>query len=546
MSTIFDVGISLENFHQDGFLVVPNVFDEEEVASFCTEAMVCFHEVLEEKIRKSGSQIGIGIKHGFKEIVQRHDKRFEMPYKMKEIGAEKFANNSVLKCLADGILGKDEHHIVNVSLVVSAPGTSDQGWHADGPHVSVTEHLPCHVFNAFIPLVDVDMLNGPTAFRPESHYYTIDLQKKFMLAAIKKKLRPVQTPTLKRGSILLFDYRVLHRGTANLTDKHRPILVITFGKKWYQDTLNFPSNSVYDLIPESNGVEGEDSDEIKTKISVDGNDDVGIFYRGVWSHSRAKELEVTQLSTSGCGATAVMTVLRYLEPDRKISSDEVLGSSTLRTRKNDAPLPEYLASRSVAGCTGEEVIEAVNSLSSTLSSFKSPSEFSKFYPACSNKDLSYLRTHELAFPDISRDFMIDGRTDLIEWISDHLSEGNCLVATLNLQLLQNDAWHHQFIYGVDRKTRTIFCTNPLESYPEELFKSFLSTPSVLLVKQEDILKRYKGCVSNDEERDIYTSDPRWKELQVVSQIEKVIAGERKYVMIPAAYKGGIALFRKYT
>ena len=69
-----------------------------------------------------------------------------------------------------------------------------------------------------------------------------------------------------------FDYRVLHRGTANKTDVPRPILVITFGKNWYkvilyytwifhttfiplladfdcilmsQDTLNFPKNSVF-------------------------------------------------------------------------------------------------------------------------------------------------------------------------------------------------------------------------------------------------------------------------------------------------------------
>ena len=234
MSTVFDLRVSVDSFHRNGFLVVPNVFKEEEIALFHTKAMACFHEVLDEHIERKGRKIGIGIKHGFKEIVQRHERRFEMPYKMKEIGAEKFADSAVLTSLADSILGQGDHHIVNISLVVSAPGASDQGWHADGPHVSISEHLPCHVFNAFIPLVDVELENGPTAFRPESHYYTIDLQKKFMLAAIKKKLRPIETPTLKCGSVLLFDYRVLHRGTANLTDKYRPILVITFGKKWFR------------------------------------------------------------------------------------------------------------------------------------------------------------------------------------------------------------------------------------------------------------------------------------------------------------------------
>lgn len=69
-----------------------------------------------------------------------------------------------------------------------------------------------------------------------------------------------------------FDYRVLHRGTANKSTEMRPILVFTFAKPWYkvspqsclfhfvfslvlteshnhsvcQDTLNFPHRSVFD------------------------------------------------------------------------------------------------------------------------------------------------------------------------------------------------------------------------------------------------------------------------------------------------------------
>ena len=478
-----------------------------------------------------------------------------MPYRMIDIDAGRFANGAILQGLADGILGSDQHHIVNVSLVVSLPGASDQGWHSDGPHISFSQHLPCHVFNVFIPLVDVEKANGPTEFRPESHYYTIDLQKKFMLAAIKRELKPIQTPTLKRGSILLFDYRVLHRGTANLSDDHRPILVLTFGKKWYKDNLNFPSNSVYDPVIEAKlRLDDNKNDEEGVDKGVGKNKDVDKMYCGIWSQSQAKELEVSQLSTSGCGATAVMTVLRYLEPNRELNAQEVLSKSTLRTRMNDAPLPQYLASRSVAGCTGEEVVQAVRDLSpsylssssssppsSSSSSSSTPSCFSTFYPACTGKDSSHLVSHELLFPDVDRDFLIDGQSDLIEWLADHLNKGHCLVATLNLQLLQNDAWHHQFIYGVDRNSRTVYCTNPLETYPEKLFKMFLCTPSVLLIRRDDIMARYK---KNGDES-VY-SNYRWSELQVVSQIAKVIAGEKEFVMIPAAYSGGIAVFRKQS
>jgi len=95
-------------------------------------------------------------------------------------------------------------------------------------------------------LVDVDTTNGPTEFRPGSVDMTRDLKKSFLRAFLTKKLRGIHGPTLKRGDVLLFDYRVLHRGTANRSATARPILVYTFAKSYYKDNLNFPSYSVFD------------------------------------------------------------------------------------------------------------------------------------------------------------------------------------------------------------------------------------------------------------------------------------------------------------
>ena len=103
--------------------------------------------------------------------------------------------------------------------------------------MSITEHLPCHCLNLFIPLVDVTNINGPTSFRPGSHKYTRDLKNLYFKAFITKKLQPIQSPNIKKGSVLLFDYRVLHRGLTNNSDKPRPILVITFAKSWFKVNL---------------------------------------------------------------------------------------------------------------------------------------------------------------------------------------------------------------------------------------------------------------------------------------------------------------------
>ena len=42
-------------------------------------------------------------------------------------------------------------------VLMALPGAATQGWHADGGHLSPTEHLPCHCLNVFVPLVDVSL-----------------------------------------------------------------------------------------------------------------------------------------------------------------------------------------------------------------------------------------------------------------------------------------------------------------------------------------------------------------------------------------------------
>jgi ectoine hydroxylase-related dioxygenase (phytanoyl-CoA dioxygenase family) len=54
-----------------------------------------------------------------------------------------------------------------------------------------------------------------------------------MIAAkARKELRPPCRPILDVGDALIFDYRILHRGRANLSKtQSRPILIITLAKK---------------------------------------------------------------------------------------------------------------------------------------------------------------------------------------------------------------------------------------------------------------------------------------------------------------------------
>jgi hypothetical protein len=188
-------------FHNDGFLKLCDVFDLEELRRLHDVAMNNYYEVMS-LIKGNGLEIGIGIKNGYKDIVQRHPHRFEMPYKMDSEEFSVITRNEHIMGLVKEILG-DDATVINKSLLISLPGAEDQAWHTDGPHVNVVKYMPCHCLNVFVPLVDVDMTNGPTEFRPESQVITRDLSKQFLAAFMSKKLRTPTAPCINVGSAVM-------------------------------------------------------------------------------------------------------------------------------------------------------------------------------------------------------------------------------------------------------------------------------------------------------------------------------------------------------
>jgi len=48
------------------------------------------------------------------------------------------------------------------------------------------------------------------------------------------------------GGAIVFDYRTVHRGTANAGVDDRPMLYLTYGRPWFNDNVNFPKRSLFD------------------------------------------------------------------------------------------------------------------------------------------------------------------------------------------------------------------------------------------------------------------------------------------------------------
>ena len=140
--------------------------------------------------------------------------------------------------------------------IVSRHGASGQFFHQDGHSNSwAMRTLPGHrLFNIFVPLVDVPANGDGTAFIPGSHLWTRErlLRERDESALPLEESDRAEAPSCPAGGLILFDYRVLHRGLPNAQGRTRPVAYATMGLGWARDTVNFPDISlraVVDKLP---------------------------------------------------------------------------------------------------------------------------------------------------------------------------------------------------------------------------------------------------------------------------------------------------------
>lgn len=249
-------------FERDGFIVMRRVFTEDSLAEWMNFGNKYFLEVFEQLNKNGHTQfpehsrevkpgvreyaLGQGKTNGFLEVVMRSGGRYDLSLMHDNFGGEYRPSISPivdkLSSVATTLLHSDMNDInINLALVVSTPGAKEQQWHSDGEHLDMEHHLPCHCFNIFIPLVNVTDDLGPTEIFPASHIAT---RKPAPMTFAPGELKAPVAPTLNVGDILLFDYRVLHRGRPNLSGLNRPVLVLIVSQPWYKDVHNYPNRSL--------------------------------------------------------------------------------------------------------------------------------------------------------------------------------------------------------------------------------------------------------------------------------------------------------------
>lgn len=150
---------------------------------------------------------------------------FTAPYADPEI----FADEDVLAVM-ELLVGKDP---VMPQLATDTPlkGSEYQDVHRDMPPLfpeTGEESNPfCVVIN--FPLIDVTPAHGPVEIARRTHL----MEKESTLPRVAAGEFPLESLPLAMGDVMFRDPRGLHRGTPNMTDEPRPMVVIGYSRKWF-------------------------------------------------------------------------------------------------------------------------------------------------------------------------------------------------------------------------------------------------------------------------------------------------------------------------
>jgi len=216
-------------FETDGFLKIENLFEKELIQLLASDLMENLS--IENDALTRGTRI-----HNRRYIVSV---ALKPPFNQPELYA-----NSILLSLMKEFLGP--HYILgSIGAVISLPGAPDQHIHSDYEPLFKEQPelrgvLPPYAITVGIPLIDIDLLNGPTKIWAGSHRVPSPDAKNFPRHLL---CGPV-------GSCYFWDYRTLHAGGSNHSEQMRPLLYLAYTRRWFKDYLNPDLLLIEEEIPE--------------------------------------------------------------------------------------------------------------------------------------------------------------------------------------------------------------------------------------------------------------------------------------------------------
>ena len=209
----YDVAAIMGGLYGDGFIACKGAFSREWVQQLGEDIGTLFRHAL----TQPGGALGRGPNRYYVEI---HPERLR--------GFVDIVTHPWVVAVCTAILGPD-YRIVEAGFDVPGPGALHQPWHRDFPSPEATlkgRRLNSLAFN--ITTVDVTEDMGPFEIAPGTQWDTLaDGDPMFPARDLWPRYEALaQRKLAKMGDISARSALTIHRGTANQSDKSRPVFVL--------------------------------------------------------------------------------------------------------------------------------------------------------------------------------------------------------------------------------------------------------------------------------------------------------------------------------
>ena len=227
------VSVASDLFRQHGALFLENAVDRKLVAKLAKAFAKKYQSLSQKELKDRDAMVG--------------DRRYMVTVDIKKPFNDPglYANPRWMPILES--LLSPHLRIVSYGVVVALPGADDQSIHLDHPPLfesaangSQKVDLPPWAVTLVVPLVEIDRQIGPTAIWPGTHL-AADRIERLQTLMESPGYSDAQKPETKLGDAYMMDYRVIHGGLANDSDRPRPILYLVYGRPWFRDGFNFSS-----------------------------------------------------------------------------------------------------------------------------------------------------------------------------------------------------------------------------------------------------------------------------------------------------------------
>jgi ectoine hydroxylase-related dioxygenase (phytanoyl-CoA dioxygenase family) len=203
----------VDTLRTDGVIGIKGAFDREWVEKLDEDVATAFAEA---RTRERGA-VGRGPNRWYVEI---HPQQIR--------GFVDLATHPWITAVAERVLGPD-YEIVEVGFDIPFSGAVNQPWHRDFP--SPVETYERHMLTSLavnVTTVDTEPDMGPFEIAPGTQYDRADGFEHEMFPAKSRYPRYEERAVRKfpqRGDISIRSALTIHRGTKNLSEKKRPVLV---------------------------------------------------------------------------------------------------------------------------------------------------------------------------------------------------------------------------------------------------------------------------------------------------------------------------------